>query len=141
VEPGLFEWLGWYPESLPDWLTYEELQEAGFRINPNYKKIVTKEELQDNRESCEEFYLRSFYLTQNVIKETAEKGETFENLSTILDKVQRGLTFMNRDENPRQSHAKPKIFFWIIYGCVLLSLVLVLSIHHKIYVVIRQCLR
>jgi len=85
VEPGLFEWLGWYSESLPDWLTLEELQEAGFQINPNYKKIVYMEELLDKRESCEQYYLRSFYLTQNIIKETAEKGKNHR--SYILSKI------------------------------------------------------
>lgn len=75
IEPGLFEWLGWYPENLPDWLTNKEIQEAGFRINPDYKRIVSMEELQGSRESCEEYYLRSFYLTQSVIKETADKGK------------------------------------------------------------------
>ncbi|XP_059474408.1 ecdysteroid-phosphate phosphatase [Neocloeon triangulifer] len=74
VEPGLFEWLGWYPETMPEWLTYKELTEAGFRINPNYKPIVSFEELSENRESCEQFYIRSFYLTQNVIKNTADMG-------------------------------------------------------------------
>jgi ubiquitin-associated and SH3 domain-containing protein len=81
IEPGLFEWLGWYPENMPDWLTDKEIQEAGFRINTNYKRIVSTEELQAGRESCEEYYLRSFYLTQSVIKETADKGELFFVLS------------------------------------------------------------
>lgn len=81
IEPGLFEWLGWYPEIMPDWLTHKEIQEAGFRINPDYKCIISIEELLASRESCEEYYIRSFYLTQSVIKETADKGK---NSSVLL---------------------------------------------------------
>ncbi|XP_069689043.1 ecdysteroid-phosphate phosphatase isoform X2 [Periplaneta americana] len=74
IEPGLFEWLAWYPDSLPDWMSVEELQAAGFNIRQNYKPFVRAEELHDRRESTEQFYMRSFYLAQSVIKSTAERG-------------------------------------------------------------------
>ncbi|XP_023711761.1 protein UBASH3A homolog isoform X2 [Cryptotermes secundus] len=74
IEPGLFEWLAWYPDSLPDWMSLQELQEAGYNIKPEYKPFVRAEELHDRRESTEQFYMRSFYLAQSVIKSTADRG-------------------------------------------------------------------
>jgi ubiquitin-associated SH3 domain-containing protein len=74
IEPGLFEWLGWYPDALPDWLNADELKEAGFNININHKPFVRVEELQDRRESCEQFYMRSYYLAQSVIKSNMDTG-------------------------------------------------------------------
>jgi ubiquitin-associated SH3 domain-containing protein len=78
IEPGLFEWLAWYPDSLPDWMSLQELQEAGYNVKPEYKPFVRAEELHDRRESTEQFYMRSFYLAQSVIKSTADKGEAFQ---------------------------------------------------------------
>ncbi|KAJ9582091.1 hypothetical protein L9F63_003547, partial [Diploptera punctata] len=74
IEPGLFEWLAWYPDSLPDWMSVEELEEAGYNVKQDYKSFVRTEELHDIRESTEQFYMRSFYLAQSVIKSTADRG-------------------------------------------------------------------
>ncbi|KAF4521815.1 hypothetical protein B566_EDAN012472 [Ephemera danica] len=74
LEPGLFEWLGWYPDSLPDFLDQQELREAGFHIHRSYQPFVKLEELQVRRESCEQFYMRSFYLAQSVLKSTEDIG-------------------------------------------------------------------
>ncbi|XP_049959928.1 protein UBASH3A homolog isoform X1 [Schistocerca serialis cubense] len=74
IEPGLFEWLAWYPDSLPDWMTIEELQAAGFNICANYKPLIRVEELHDRQESVEQFYMRSFYVAQSIVKSTADVG-------------------------------------------------------------------
>ncbi|XP_065332675.1 ecdysteroid-phosphate phosphatase isoform X2 [Cloeon dipterum] len=74
IEPALFEWLGWYSESTPIWLTSEELLKAGFRINLDYKPMVCGEELLSKGESCEQYYIRSYFFTEKVIKDTSEKG-------------------------------------------------------------------
>ncbi|XP_049811513.1 protein UBASH3A homolog isoform X1 [Schistocerca nitens] len=74
IEPGLFEWLAWYPDSLPDWMTIEELQAAGFNICTNYKPLIRVEELHDRQESVEQFYMRSFYVAQSIVKSTADVG-------------------------------------------------------------------
>jgi hypothetical protein len=78
IEPGLFEWLAWYQDSLPDWMSLQELQEAGYNIKSEYRPFVRVEELHDQRESTEQFYMRSFYLAQSVIKSTADRGENFQ---------------------------------------------------------------
>jgi ubiquitin-associated SH3 domain-containing protein len=77
IEPGLFEWLAGYPDSLPDWMSIKELQEAGYNIKPDYKPFIREEELHDRQESAEQFYMRSFYLAQSVIRSTADRGEPF----------------------------------------------------------------
>lgn len=74
IEPGLFEWLVWYPDSLPDWMTVEELIQAGYNIKQDYTPVVAVSELEDARENCEQFYLRSSLVVQNVLGNTAETG-------------------------------------------------------------------
>lgn len=74
LEPGLFEWLAWYPDTMPDWMSAEELTAAGFNILSGYEPFVKLEELQDKRESVEQFYMRSHYLTQSVLEATKSQG-------------------------------------------------------------------
>ena len=64
LEPGLFEWLAWYQDSMPDWMDEDELEEAGYNIDKNYKPYISAEELQDTQESCQQFYIRNFFVTQ-----------------------------------------------------------------------------
>nr|CAD7393507.1 unnamed protein product [Timema cristinae] len=72
IEPGLFEWLAWYPDSLPEWMSGKELLAAGHNVREDYKPFVRIEELTDCRESADQFYMRSFYLVQSVVKCTAD---------------------------------------------------------------------
>lgn len=74
VEPGLFEWLAWYPDSMPDWLTTSEMIQTGFNITKDYSPIVPLDELKDNQESIEQFYSRSFSVTQNILNNTFSSG-------------------------------------------------------------------
>ena len=37
VEPGLFEWLAWYQDAMPDFMSDTELAEAGYNIELSYK--------------------------------------------------------------------------------------------------------
>ena len=99
IEPGLFEWLAWYPDSLPDWMSIEELQEAGYNIKPDYKQFVRTEELHDRRESTEQFYMRSFYLAQSVIKSTADHGKL---LQIAKEKMLKKCSKYRRKDNPLQ---------------------------------------
>lgn len=74
IEPGLFEWLVWYPESLPDWMSQEELTKAGYNISKTYEPFITVSELEEARENCEQFYLRSSFVVQSAIAATEQRG-------------------------------------------------------------------
>lgn len=85
VEPGLFEWLAWYPDSVPDWMSAEELVAAGFNIQIDYEPFVTLEELKDKRESVEQFYRRSHFLTTSVLQATKSLGKLVLHTSWLFE--------------------------------------------------------
>uniref|UniRef100_T1ITI2 Ecdysteroid-phosphate phosphatase n=1 Tax=Strigamia maritima TaxID=126957 RepID=T1ITI2_STRMM len=72
IEPGLFEWLAWYQDSMPEWMSAQEFKDYGFNIELNYRPYITAEELYDRRESSEQYYMRSYYVAQSIIKSTAD---------------------------------------------------------------------
>lgn len=74
IEPGLFEWLAWYPDSVPDWMSVEELTAAGYNIQADYEPFVKLEELAGKKESVEQFYMRSHFVIQNVLRLTKALG-------------------------------------------------------------------
>ena len=79
VEPGLFEWLAWYQDAMPDFMTDSELAAAGYNIQLSYKPYISAEELRDSQlngcvESCEAYYTRSFFVTQCVLASTEDAG-------------------------------------------------------------------
>ncbi|XP_046600857.1 protein UBASH3A homolog isoform X2 [Neodiprion lecontei] len=69
VEPGLIEWLAWYPNGLPVWMTPEALIKAGFDIDVNYEAVVKTESL-PQRENAAQYYERSFKLIEKIIEQT-----------------------------------------------------------------------
>lgn len=74
MEPGLFEWLGWYQNTMPDFMTPDEMSKAGYNIEVSYKPYISAEELQDTQESCEQYYTRNFFVTQCILQATEEYG-------------------------------------------------------------------
>ncbi|GAB6021281.1 hypothetical protein CHUAL_003900 [Chamberlinius hualienensis] len=74
IEPGLFEWLGWFQDAMPVWMTVQELKDYGFNVDPEYKPFITVKELQDTNESSEQYYMRSFYIVQCLLKLTEHSG-------------------------------------------------------------------
>ena len=79
VEPGLFEWLAWYQDAMPDFMSDSELAEAGYNIDLSYKAYISADELRDSQdqgcvESCEAYYTRNFFVTQCVLASTEEAG-------------------------------------------------------------------
>jgi len=75
VEPGLFEWLMWYMNGVPDWMRPEELLAAGHNVQLNYKPYISAEELQNTlRETPEDYYTRNFFVTQCILQATEDKS-------------------------------------------------------------------
>lgn len=66
IEPALFEWLGWYHDCLPDWLTMDEFEAAGFNIDKSYKPIISVEQLDPN-EDVKQFYKRNAQVAQTAL--------------------------------------------------------------------------
>ena len=69
VEPGLIEWLAWYPNGLPAWMSNEELIKAGFNVDEAYEPIVKAQDL-PARENAAQYYDRSHSLMKQIIENT-----------------------------------------------------------------------
>lgn len=76
VEPGLFEWLAWYHDGMPKWMTLQEMKSFGFNICMDYKPVITVEELQGKLEPSEQYYMRSLCTTETILKKSAPTGKT-----------------------------------------------------------------
>ena len=75
---ALFEWCGWYfghelaPMQLPDFMSINELIEAGFNINTAYRPTLTLEEFKSvakkELQKTEPYYNRNYNVTQHALK-------------------------------------------------------------------------
>lgn len=66
IEPGLLEWLAWYPAGIPTWMTSEELVKAGFNVDLDYVPFIKKTDLPP-RENSAQYYDRSYSLIRHVM--------------------------------------------------------------------------
>lgn len=58
IEPGLFEWMGWY-SALPEFFSPSEFMENGYNINTSYQPIIPLESLKLSiKESIDDYYDR-----------------------------------------------------------------------------------
>ncbi|XP_050297302.1 protein UBASH3A homolog isoform X2 [Anthonomus grandis grandis] len=91
IEPGLFEWISWYPvDYIPDWMTNQELIQAGFNIDLSYTPFVTQKEVKESKESCEQYYWRSAFVARSCL--SASKGNVLiVGHSSTLDTCSRDL--------------------------------------------------
>ncbi|KZC13855.1 Ubiquitin-associated and SH3 domain-containing protein B [Dufourea novaeangliae] len=69
VEPGLIEWLAWYPNGVPVWMTSDELIKAGFNIDKSYNPVIKAKEL-PLKENAAQYYERSYELIKQIIEST-----------------------------------------------------------------------
>ncbi|RWS24956.1 protein UBASH3A-like protein [Leptotrombidium deliense] len=68
VEPGLFEWLGWYHDCRPQWMSLESLKLNGYNVNLNYKPFIAKEEMEIRiGETICGYYERSHNVTLSIL--------------------------------------------------------------------------
>lgn len=111
VEPGLFEWLVWYPEALPNWLTREELVAAGYNIDLEYEPFVSQNDLSEAQETCEEFYLRSGFVTQSALSANTTGNILFVAHAATLDVCSRELI----GNTPRSSSEMGKLLQKVPY--------------------------
>ena len=80
VEPGLFEWLGWYADGMPDWFSIEELSARGYNVDESYSPYIPCDGLKDTwhqsnePETAEQFYERNSFVTQCIIQRTEGQG-------------------------------------------------------------------
>ncbi|CAF1555575.1 unnamed protein product [Adineta ricciae] len=71
VEPGLFEFLGWYERGLPSFFTtsdmniHEDEEINLFNIDKNYRPIIPLEKLSRDEKAID-YYNRSFKVTQQI---------------------------------------------------------------------------
>ena len=63
-----------YQDAMPSWMTAEDLISAGYNIEENYKPYISSEELQDTHETCQQFFIRNFFITQCALQATEEAG-------------------------------------------------------------------
>ncbi|KAG0711382.1 Ubiquitin-associated and SH3 domain-containing protein B [Chionoecetes opilio] len=118
IEPGLFEWLAWYHDGMPVWMTLDELTATGFNINHSYDPLICREELKDTHESCEQYYGRNAYVSQSIINTTQAQGGTvlLVGHAATLDTCTRQLV----GGAPRSAHEMTSIIKKVPYGCTAL---------------------
>ncbi|RWS15401.1 protein UBASH3A-like protein [Dinothrombium tinctorium] len=71
IEYGLFEWMGWYHDMRPQWMSLEQLRSNGFNVNLDYKPVIAKGELEIRlAETIAGYYERSFFVASSILSET-----------------------------------------------------------------------
>lgn len=89
IEPGLFEWLAWYQDGMPEWLSKEELIAADYNIDTDYQPLTTVANLVEQfHEKLGEFYCRNSNVAESIIGST-EGNVLIVGHATTLDTCSR----------------------------------------------------
>ena len=83
VEPGLFEWLGWYQAGVPKFMSLQELREVGYSVNLGYQPVwpFSKFNLQ---ETSEQFYDRCYQVTKEIlVRHEVEGNDNFTDFQAL----------------------------------------------------------
>ncbi|KAH8417553.1 hypothetical protein KR222_001804 [Zaprionus bogoriensis] len=92
LEPGLFEWMAWYPSGVPDWLSSSELIDAKYDIDLNYVPVQPATDLTAQlKESSEQFYTRNHEVLLKLLERTTGNLLIVAH-ATTLDTCSRQLT-------------------------------------------------
>ena len=121
AEPGLFEWLAWYQDGMPDWMTGEELARAGYNIQLAYKPYISADELQEATESCQQFYIRNFFVTQCALQ--VNNQEFYIRHIFVFKKIHCG--FFNKVLFPHLCLLKNKNSQSLMYRCTGITVLLI----------------
>ncbi|XP_037712965.1 protein UBASH3A homolog isoform X3 [Drosophila subpulchrella] len=92
LEPGLFEWMAWYPSGVPDWLNKNELIEAKYDVDLDYEPVQPGSDLTARlKESTEQFYERNHDVILQLLEQTTGNILVVAH-ATTLDTCSRQLT-------------------------------------------------
>ncbi|XP_036673440.1 ecdysteroid-phosphate phosphatase isoform X2 [Drosophila suzukii] len=92
LEPGLFEWMAWYPSGVPDWLNKNELIEAKYDVDLDYEPVQPGSDLTVRlKESTEQFYERNHDVILQLLEQTTGNILVVAH-ATTLDTCSRQLT-------------------------------------------------
>ena len=73
IEPTAFEWFGWYKNSMPNWMSAQELKNHGFNINVDHSPLVSVKDLQLD-ETVKDYYNRCHRLAQHLLGKHEKDG-------------------------------------------------------------------
>lgn len=74
----------WYHPKVPVFLTDDEFLKAGFKLDTSYKPFISREKLQEHiKETCEQYYQRSYNFIQKLLADTEGTFENFAHQRTI----------------------------------------------------------
>ncbi|VDN33626.1 unnamed protein product [Gongylonema pulchrum] len=71
VEPGLFQWMRWCKNRMPEFLSINELVKADFPVSTTYKPLYNAQNY-DLHETLEEYFQRSYALIKNILARHSE---------------------------------------------------------------------
>ena len=79
LEPGLFEWLGWYLAGVPKFMTSQEFRDAGLPVCLTYTPIwpLSRYNVQ---ETTEQFYDRCYQVTREILKKHESQGMFLQHI-------------------------------------------------------------
>uniref|UniRef100_A0A7M6DRC6 SH3 domain-containing protein n=1 Tax=Clytia hemisphaerica TaxID=252671 RepID=A0A7M6DRC6_9CNID len=90
VEPALFEWMAWCRNTLPKFMTVEELADYGFNVDRTYHQFYSLAQF-NLYEKTDEYYYRTHSFVENVLR-TATGNVLMFGHSATLDVGTRQLT-------------------------------------------------
>jgi len=73
LEPGLFEWLGWYLAGVPKFMTPQEFHDAGLPVYLTYTPVWPLPRY-NVQETTEQFYDRCYQVTREILKRHESEG-------------------------------------------------------------------
>ena len=77
IEPGLYVWWAFFGDSLPEWLTPEELTTWGYNIDLEYQPIISIDALGGKKETYAEYCSRSLVVSTEAMNAHSQGNVLF----------------------------------------------------------------